>query len=138
VTLLAVLCLTWHSGTAHVSKHVQIGPGHEVSLGVHHQSEVEPTAGSESRGPGSVPAQSTSTDHPSLQLVERLTDRERQVFALLASGPSNRELARRLSITERTVKAHISKIMNKAGADTRTRLCILSHTATVLYWPEGQ
>jgi DNA-binding NarL/FixJ family response regulator len=61
-------------------------------------------------------------------LVGRLTRREREIFLLLAWGPSNRQLARRLGITERTVKAHVSQMMFKAGAGTRAQLCVMSYS----------
>ncbi|MFC5852945.1 response regulator transcription factor [Streptomyces chlorus] len=42
-----------------------------------------------------------------------MTDRERQVLTLLADGPSNLVIARRLGIAERTVKAHLTSLMRK-------------------------
>lgn len=52
--------------------------------------------------------------------VEELTPRERTVLALLAQGRQNKEIARELSITERTVKFHLSAIYGKLGAGNRT------------------
>ncbi len=49
-----------------------------------------------------------------------LTERERQVLAMLAAGISNRRIAQRLSIAENTVKAHVAAIFGKLGATTRT------------------
>lgn len=51
-----------------------------------------------------------------------LTDRERQVLALLLTARSNREIARKLGIEERTVQAHVGRLMRKTGADNRTDL----------------
>ena len=48
-----------------------------------------------------------------------LTDREREVLAGVARGERNKEIAFRLGITERTVKAHLSSIFNKFGVDSR-------------------
>lgn len=48
-----------------------------------------------------------------------LSDREQQVLALLAAGKRNQEIAERLVITERTVKAHVTSIFNKLGVNSR-------------------
>ena len=52
--------------------------------------------------------------------VEGLSEREREVLALLTQGLANKEIATRLYITERTVKAHVSSIFNKLGVNSRT------------------
>jgi DNA-binding NarL/FixJ family response regulator len=51
---------------------------------------------------------------------DALSDRERDVLALLAQGLSNRDIAQRLSITEGTVKNHVSNILGKLQAENRT------------------
>ena len=57
--------------------------------------------------------------------VEPLTERERQVLAMLADGLSNRRIAERLAISENTVKAHVAAIFAKLGATTRTEAVTL-------------
>lgn len=52
--------------------------------------------------------------------VEPLTPRECEVLDLLAEGRSNREISERLFVTERTVKFHVSSILDKLGAANRT------------------
>jgi DNA-binding NarL/FixJ family response regulator len=52
--------------------------------------------------------------------AEALTDREREVLTLLAQGRPNKEIAAHLSISERTVKFHVSGILAKLGATNRT------------------
>jgi NarL family two-component system response regulator YdfI len=48
-----------------------------------------------------------------------LTAREREVLAAVANGDRSKEIAARLGITERTVKAHLASIYNKLGVDSR-------------------
>ena len=48
-----------------------------------------------------------------------LTDREREVLAAVARGERSKEIAARLGITERTIKAHLASIYNKLGVDSR-------------------
>lgn len=48
-----------------------------------------------------------------------LTDREREVLAAAADGERNKEIAFRLGISERTVKAHLTSVYNKLGVDSR-------------------
>lgn len=49
-----------------------------------------------------------------------ITNREREVLRLLAEGVGNKEIAWRLSITEHTVKFHVSSLMSKLNAGSRT------------------
>jgi two-component system, NarL family, response regulator LiaR len=50
-----------------------------------------------------------------------LTDRETEVLQLLAQGQANKQIARRLSIAEKTVKVHVSNILGKLGVQSRTQ-----------------
>ncbi|QEW03168.1 response regulator [Microbacterium lushaniae] len=52
--------------------------------------------------------------------AQRLTDREREVLRLVASGYANREVAEALFLAEGTVKNHLSAILTKLGARDRT------------------
>jgi DNA-binding NarL/FixJ family response regulator len=54
--------------------------------------------------------------------VPRLTEREQQVLDLILMAQPNREIARQLGIEERTVKAHVSRLMRKTGAENRIEL----------------
>lgn len=51
---------------------------------------------------------------------EELTDREQQVLGMMAEGLSNKEISARLAISAHTVKFHISSILGKLGAGSRT------------------
>jgi DNA-binding NarL/FixJ family response regulator len=63
---------------------------------------------------------------PAASEREPLTPRELEVLRLLAQGLLNKEIARRLSITERTVKFHVSAILAKLGAGNRTEAVALA------------
>ncbi|KWX66253.1 response regulator transcription factor [Mycobacterium sp. NAZ190054] len=54
-----------------------------------------------------------------------VTDREREVIALLGLGLSNRDIAERLVLSTRTVEGHIYKAMTKTGAASREELASL-------------
>ena len=53
-----------------------------------------------------------------------LTNREQQVLPLLADGLSNKQIAQRMTITERTVKYHISNILRKLDLFSRTEAAV--------------
>lgn len=55
-----------------------------------------------------------------------LSSREKEVLAVLITGVSNKEIARSLDITERTVKAHLSSIFQKTGAVDRISLILMA------------
>jgi DNA-binding CsgD family transcriptional regulator len=69
-------------------------------------------------GPGKTQA-ATGQPQPPEVGVRALTWRERQVAELVSEGLTNRAIARRLSITEKTVEAHLSKVFSKLGAPNR-------------------
>ena len=58
--------------------------------------------------------------------VEQLTARERDVLALIGEGRSNREIAQELTVTEKTVKTHVSNILRKLGVRDRTQAALIS------------
>jgi DNA-binding NarL/FixJ family response regulator len=68
----------------------------------------------------------TSTNLP------HLTDREKQVLELILMARSNREIARQLGIEERTVKAHVGRLMRKTGADHRIELTMRALNRTLV------
>ncbi|TFV58302.1 response regulator transcription factor [Geodermatophilus sp. DF01-2] len=67
-----------------------------------------------------------------LRRVEGLSDREREVLQLLGSGESNAELARRLYVSEATVKTYVSRLLTKLELANRTQAAILAHEAGLL------
>ena len=58
--------------------------------------------------------------------VERLTPREREVFELIVAGRSNKEVARALDISPKTVEAHRAKVMDKMAVGSLAELVQLS------------
>ncbi|MEU0565255.1 response regulator transcription factor [Nonomuraea sp. NPDC005983] len=61
--------------------------------------------------------------------VAALTEREREVLALLGAGLSNAEIARRLHIVEGTVKAYVSTILTRLDVRNRVQAAIIAHEA---------
>ncbi len=58
--------------------------------------------------------------------LDALTSREREVLAELTKGRSNREIARALGVSEKTVKAHVSSVLAKLGVQDRTQAALLA------------
>jgi len=61
-----------------------------------------------------------------------LTPRELMVLRLMAAGLSNREIAGSLGISERTVKFHVTAILNRLGADNRTQAVAMAGRRGIL------
>jgi DNA-binding CsgD family transcriptional regulator len=55
-----------------------------------------------------------------------LSEREREVLELVAEGHANKEIARRLGISERTARTHVSNVLRKLGVDSRTQAALLA------------
>lgn len=60
------------------------------------------------------------------------TDREKQVLELLVAGRSNKEIGSALGIEERTVKAHVAKLMRKVGVQNRIALSVHAITHSLV------
>lgn len=58
--------------------------------------------------------------------IPLLTDRERQTLFLVGTGVGNRLIARRLGISERTVRAHLSNAVRKIGVRTRSEAAVFA------------
>jgi DNA-binding NarL/FixJ family response regulator len=63
---------------------------------------------------------------PAVQGIGALTGREREVLAQIADGRSNREIARLLRVSEKTVKTHVSSVLAKLGVADRTQAALLA------------
>ena len=61
---------------------------------------------------------------PTIAGAEQLTPRERELVSLVAAGASNKEIARRLAISVKTVKTHLTSVFKKLGLSTRLELAV--------------
>jgi DNA-binding CsgD family transcriptional regulator/tetratricopeptide (TPR) repeat protein len=87
-------------------------PERTIDYALSDEEEPEPTT------LVAVPEQPPKADEP----TERLTHREQEVALLVARGLTNRQIAKELSISDRTVENHITKILEKQGFSSRTRI----------------
>jgi DNA-binding NarL/FixJ family response regulator len=83
------------------------------------QSLLRQLVGATSRRLGQLPGGAENDDWSGF-----LSEREVQVARLIANGASNKEIADRLVITERTVKAHLTAIFEKLGVRDRLQLSL--------------
>lgn len=65
------------------------------------------------------------------ELLDRLTDREREVAVAIGQGKSNAEIAAELYMSVATVKAHVSRLLQKLELDNRVQIALLAHDAGV-------
>jgi DNA-binding NarL/FixJ family response regulator len=85
---------------------------------------TQSTTGPTNTGPGT--GGSASRAFPAANLA-RITDREREVLALVAQGLSNDEIAVRLYLSPLTTKTHVSHIMTKLCARDRAQLVVIAY-----------
>ena len=65
-------------------------------------------------------------------LLQALTDREREVFLLLAQGQSNREIASELFLSESTIKIHVGHILAKLNLRDRVQAVVLAYESGLI------
>ena len=63
--------------------------------------------------------------------LSALTDREREVALAIGRGLSNADISRELYLSVPTVKAHVSRVLDKLGADNRVQIAIVVHDAAL-------
>ncbi len=74
----------------------------------------------------------TKSSRATVPALAQFTARETEVLKLLVAARSNREIARTLGIEERTVKAHVAKLMRKVGVENRIALSIYAVTNSIV------
>jgi DNA-binding NarL/FixJ family response regulator len=74
-------------------------------------------------------AQASDRRRAAAQRIRALTDREREVAAVIGSGASNAEVAAALFMGEATVKAHVSRLLTKLDVTNRVQIAIVVHDA---------
>jgi DNA-binding NarL/FixJ family response regulator len=82
-------------------------------------------------------AQPDHTRRPAHGAMATLTDREREISALVAAGMTNEEIANHLTVSAHTVKTHVNRAMTKLGAHDRAQLVIAAYE-TGLVRPAGR
>ncbi|KRQ90372.1 response regulator transcription factor [Bradyrhizobium valentinum] len=70
-------------------------------------------------------------------LIAKLTPREREVFELVIRGKTNKQVANALGATERTIKAHRHRVMEKLQVQSLAELVSLAERAGILSSPSG-
>jgi DNA-binding NarL/FixJ family response regulator len=78
------------------------------------------------------PQRIATTDRTAVPGLDELTPREAEVLELIGRGLSNRELADRLVVSEKTVKTHVGRILAKLGLRDRVQAVILAYEAGIV------
>lgn len=77
-------------------------------------------------GPEAAPVRASKTVARSLDKTIALSHRERQVLALVTQGHTNKAIADELFVSPNTVKTHVTSLLNKFHAQTRTQLAAMA------------
>jgi two-component system, NarL family, response regulator DevR len=74
---------------------------------------------------------------PEPDALPGLTDREREILALIGEGLTNRQIGQRLYLAEKTVKNHISRLLAKLGVERRIQAAVIATQAQDRAKPQG-
>ncbi|WP_329253200.1 response regulator transcription factor [Streptomyces canus] len=75
---------------------------------------------------------------PEPDALPGLTDREREILALIGEGLTNRQIGQRLFLAEKTVKNHISRLLAKLGVERRIQAAVIATQAQDRAKPQGR
>ncbi len=82
----------------------------------------------------------SGSDAETAELMGRLatlTPQQVRVLMMLSEGLLNKQIAYQLGVSEATVKAHVSAILQKLGVESRTQAVIAAAKIEVVHWPQG-
>lgn len=117
----AVLILTTYDRDAEILGAIEAGAAGYLLKDVPAETIVEAIRTVAQGGMYLPPELATRIVRGMRSTLPRLTERELDVLRLLATGASNKDIARALFVTEATIKSHLVHIFTKLGADSRAR-----------------
>jgi two-component system NarL family response regulator len=126
---VSVVALTIHDQDEYIFEMIRSGVSGYVLKDISADKLVETVLGV-SRGESFIPPALTAKVFQEFSRLsargnpDGLTEREMEVLRLVASGSNNREIARKLFISEKTVKNHLSNIFQKIGVADRTQAAL--------------
>ncbi|MGK5627693.1 response regulator transcription factor [Streptomyces sp. URMC 123] len=83
-------------------------------------------------GPGGVGERDTGRRERARAVLDRLSEREREVALAVGRGRSNADIAAELYMSVATVKSHVSRVLTKADLNNRVQIALLAHDAGLL------
>ena len=84
-----------------------------------------------------LPKVLSQISHPNpIPVVEKLTDREIEIFSLVAKGLTNKVVGINLNISDRTVQGHIARIFKKLQINSRTEAVMRGMSLGLIHPPE--
>ncbi|MGA8044768.1 MAG: response regulator transcription factor [Dermatophilaceae bacterium] len=143
---LAVLVLTMHEDDEHVFAALRAGARGYLVKGADGEEivrAVQSVASGEAVYGGAVARRIVAfyagrpPESPAARAFPDLTPREREVLELLATGCRNHEIARRLGMSEKTVRNHVSQVLAKLQVPDRTAAALKAHDSGIGQPPTG-
>jgi DNA-binding NarL/FixJ family response regulator len=137
---LAVLVLTMHEDDEHLFAALRAGArgylvkgagGEEIVRGVMAVAAGDAVYGSAVAQRIVALFEEKTTGSPTMRAFQDLTPRERDVLELLAIGCRNHEIARRLSLSDKTVRIHVSQVLLKLRVPDRTAAALRAREAGI-------